>query len=78
MVKILYHGYSRWSESLIYIDFQAYKRYLLHPCIYKMINLFDINGFVKEPRIILSLGPFLWMNLFHIMGILREINDLLN
>jgi hypothetical protein len=28
----------------------------------KMINFFGINGFVKEKRIILSLGPFLRMN----------------
>jgi hypothetical protein len=26
------------------------------------VNLSSINGFVKETKILLSLGPFLWMN----------------
>jgi hypothetical protein len=26
-----------------------------------MINLFGINGFMKEKGILLSLGPFLWI-----------------
>lgn len=73
MVKILKHLYSRWSNSLIYPKWQLFKRWLLHPNAWKIINLYGINGFMNEKRIILSLGPFLWDKILdHFMESLME------
>ena len=56
------HGYSKWSNSLIYTRCQIYKRSLLHLYIWSLNNLCGTNGCANARRTPSSVGPYLLKN----------------